>query len=270
MRGILIVIPKKKILPAVIIGVLITLSFSAALMVSSMPSRDILSGMTIVIDAGHGGVDGGAGSRYILEKDVNLDVALILRKKLSIGNASVVLTRSEDVELSKSKKINRNRYIEDLNARVDIINNSNAQIFVSIHTNTNPKKPSTRGMITFYSKCHPHNRDIAYLIQNTFNKSEFIYQGKSYTASHTPKCAEYYILSRARVPGIIVETGFISNSADTILLNTTVYREHIADIIYKGINEYFSLRDKLPLNIDYNAGIEEEDIEDTGEYTISP
>ena len=218
-----------------------------------------LEGKTIVVDAGPGGVDSGANNSYIKEKDVNLDISLYLEKKLSQNGAKVVMTRTQDAELSKSSKIDRSRYLEDLSNRVEIINNADADLFVSIHTNSNVRKPSTRGMIAFYYNSVPQNREIAYALQDVFNTYEFVYDGNSYTSHHIPQKGKYYILVNSKVPGVIVESGFITNSGDLFLLKTKEYRLHIADAVCKGIINYFTKSHAAPLENGL-SGIEEENI----------
>lgn len=256
-----VIIISRKFIAAFTALVLPALLCSAVLIIKNAHgSMTELGGKTIVIDPGHGGVDGGAVSRYILEKDINLNVALFLRKKLESSGAKVIMTRTEDVELGKSKKIDRNRYIMDLNVRVSIINNSGADMFISIHTNSNVKKPSTRGAIAFYCNSHPHNREMAYIFQNVFNTMEFNYGGNAYKSHHIPQKGNYYVLRNAKIPGIIVETGFLTNSTDIMLLQKSEYQEYLSEAIYKGIVDYFSVSHRLPTNIENTVDIEEENL----------
>ena len=258
MKKIIIIIPKYKYAALLLIIMLILLFSVGFLNISIFADKNVLSDKIIVIDAGHGGIDGGANNKYILEKDVNLDVALKLQKKLEESGAAVIMTRTRDEELSKSSTINRSRYIRDLTARTNIINSSGANMFVSIHTNSNPKKPSTRGMIAFYNNSHPHNREIAYIFQNVCNSYEFTYQDDVFKSHHIPQKGNYYILVNAKIPGVIVETGFITNSTDLFLLQKSEYREYTAHCIYQGIINYFLCCDKLPQKIDKTIEIEEE------------
>lgn len=258
MKKILIIVTRGKYIFLLIMMSLAFIFLAAFISIAVTANKNVLSGKTIVVDAGHGGVDGGANNRYIVEKDVNLDVAFKLQSMLEGSGAKVVMTRVSDTELSKIKAINKTRYIQDLNARVDIINNSNANIFISIHTNSNVNKPSTRGMIAFYYSSHPHNREMAYIFQNIFNSYEFDYKGSKLTSNHTPQKGKYYILNHAKIPGIIVETGFITNSTDLLLLQKEEYREYAARNIYQGVIDYFLRYDRLPEAIDKNIDIEEE------------
>lgn len=202
--------------------------------------NDGLKGKIIVVDAGHGGVDSGANNSQILEKDVNLDIALKLRSKLENSRAKVIMTRTEDVELARSKRADRSRYIRDLNARIDIINNSCADMFISIHTNANRNNPSTRGTIVYYCKTNYRSREIAYIFQEVFNESSFQYNGKAYESRHIPQSGNYYLLVNSKIPGVIVETGFITNSTDLMLLKKDEYREYIAGLLLRGILNYLT------------------------------
>lgn len=258
MRNTINLVSKHKLFILSLIILCVVIIISAFIKTDVFLSGNVLEDKIIVIDAGHGGVDSGANNSYILEKDINLDVALKLQKRLEASGAKVIMTRTEDVELSRIKKFNRTRYLADLTYRLNIINNSSAHMFISIHANSNKSRPSTRGAMAFYYKCHPHNREIAYALQNIFNNYEFEYQGRRYKSSHTPQIGKYYLLVNSKIPGVIVETGFITNSTDLTLLKKAEYREHIADAILQGISSYFLNIDSMPEKIDETLYIEEE------------
>ena len=258
MKSVMVIVSRRKLIFSVLIFILVTAASSAMIISGILPGQNVLKGKTIVVDAGHGGIDGGANNSYILEKDINLDIALKLQKKLENEGANVIMTRTTDTALSKSTKIDRNRYLEDLNARVKIINNSSAKLFISIHANSCKESPSTRGAIAFYSNSHPHNRDIAYLFQNIFNTYGFEYNGHTYKSHHIPQIGRYYLLNNANIPGIIVESGFISNGTDLLLLSKSDYKDFLAESIYKGIVEYFSSIDKFPEKNEETVDIDEE------------
>jgi N-acetylmuramoyl-L-alanine amidase len=115
-----------------------------------------LTGKIIVVDAGHGGIDPGANRPGVLEKDINLAIALQMRDILQSRGAKVILTRDTDVELSdqcENEKV-RGRYRRDLNARLQAIQESDADLFVSIHANAN-SSPKRRGIECIY---HPNRR----------------------------------------------------------------------------------------------------------------
>lgn len=268
MKTRLILISRKRLL-IVVLAVKVIISLTALFIINAM-AESPLQGKIIVVDAGHGGVDSGANNRYIKEKDINLDIALRLKKILEDNGAIVYMTRTEDVALSKSEKFDRARYLEDLNARLDIINNSMAHAFVSIHTNIDPKRPAARGPIVLYSSSDIRNRKMAYAIQNILNTYGFIYNGKSYTSSHIPLRGQYYLLVNAKIPGVIVETGFISNGTDLALLQNPKYREYMADSISRGLTEYFKSGSSLLNKIDCLIETRQDEIIDNEAYITVP
>lgn len=262
MKKIIIILARKKFMMCLFSLLFVFVVFASIAVIHICSGRNILDGKVIVVDAGHGGVDGGASNAYIKEKDINLDIALKLQKKLEGGGAKAIMTRSSDVELGISDRIDRSRYLNDLNARVSIINNSGANMFVSIHANASRKNPSARGAIAFYNNSHPHNREMAYIFQNLFNTSGFEYNSTIYKSHHVPQKGEYYLLTNAKIPGIIVETGFITSSTDLMLLKKQEYRQYMADTIYQGIINYIGCCHNLPDKIDDTLDIEEEHVID--------
>lgn len=189
----------------------------------------------IVIDPGHGGIDGGTNKDGILEKEINLDVSRRLRTFLHEKGYKVVMTRDQDIALDHLDNTGQNRHHRDLNARLDIINGSNAQLFLSIHVNCNFKKPSTDGGIVFYGDTFAENKRLAYCIQRSLNGMEI--NGAKRTV-HDPVEAKYYLLSFSKIPGAIVETAFMSNSTERHLLTTDEFREQLARAVADGAEVY--------------------------------
>ena len=110
-----------------------------------------LDNRTIVIDPGHGGIDGGTNFGDTLEKDINLEVGLRLRDLLINKGATVVMTREIDESLDDHIVGNGSRHREDLNTRVRIINESKADLFISIHVN-HSKNEERLGPMVLYNK----------------------------------------------------------------------------------------------------------------------
>lgn len=189
----------------------------------------------IVIDPGHGGIDGGANIDGYLEKDTNLAIAKKLKTLLEIRGLQVIMTRSEDVSLDSLNQSSRSRHQRDLNARVNIINNSNAQLFVSIHVNSNFNRPSTDGSIVLYGKKYPQSKTLAECIQKELNN--ITVDGEKRTEHGTVQ-ADFFILTQGNMPGVIVETGFISNDRERQLLWDEPFRDRIAEEIAEGIDRY--------------------------------
>lgn len=213
------------------------ISISLFIKISLLPANtfaDPRSGI-IVIDPGHGGIDGGTNKDGILEKEINLDVGRKLRLFLEQKGYKVIMTRDEDISLEALDNSAKGRHQRDLNARVNIINNSNAQLFVSIHVNCNLKKPSTDGAIVFYNNKYEQNKSLAYSIQRALNN--IVVNNRKRTV-HNPVQAKYFVLGNADIPGVIVETAFISNNSERQELVKGTFRENTATAIVSGIEQY--------------------------------
>lgn len=196
----------------------------------------------IVIDPGHGGIDGGTNKEGVLEKEINLDIGKRLKFYLEQKGYTVIMTRKDDVSLDKLDNSNKNRHQRDLNARANIINNSNSQLFISIHVNCNLKKPSTDGAIVFYSDKLEQNKSLAYCIQRSLNNMEV---NRKKRTVHDPVQAKYFVLSNTNIPGVIVETAFISNKEERKQMVKDTFRDEIAKSIFIGVERYLNEPDKV-------------------------
>lgn len=210
--------------------------FTHLMDVQSPPFADLKNGI-IVIDPGHGGVDGGTNKDGILEKEANLAISKKLKGFLESKGFKVVMTREEDVSLDNLNASSSSRHQRDLNARVNIINNSNAQLFLSIHVNCNFRKPNTDGAIVFYSSKFQQNKKLAYCIQHSLNN--IVINGKRRTV-HDPQLGGYFLLKYSMVPGVIVETAFMSNAEERQLLTKDEFREQLALAIADGVECYLN------------------------------
>jgi N-acetylmuramoyl-L-alanine amidase len=200
-------------------------------------------GGNIVVDPGHGGIDGGTNKDGLLEKEINLAIAEKVRSLLVQDGYSVVMTREEDVSLDKLNRSSSSRHKRDLNARIDMINNSNAKLFVSIHVNCNEIKPATDGSIVFYGGRFPQSERLAYAIQRALN--DMVVNDAKRTV-RDPRKEDFSILRNAEVPGVLVETAFISNAAERKLLAEEGFRSQLAEAIAKGIKQYLKDEDENP------------------------
>lgn len=168
---------------------------------------------TVVIDPGHGAHDSGAVSRRgTREKTVNLDVAQRLEPKLRAAGFKTVMTRNNDTFIP-------------LGTRTAISNRYSDAIFVSIHFNS-ARNRGARGIETFYE--HPYSRSLASSIQNCMIR-------ELRATNRGVKHAEFYVLRKNLNPAILLECGFLSNSADDNLARNPAYRERIAQSIANGI-----------------------------------
>lgn len=195
-----------------------------------------LEGLNIAIDPGHGGIDGGAGQEFgVLEKDINLEIAFQLKKQLVKNKALVYMTRESDISLDDRNSYSSSRHVRDLLARVDQFNSGKFDFFISVHVNSSPKK-SSLGPIVLYSKRIPESSLLALNIQETLNKRIEPYSGER--AVHRPIASDFFILENSNIPGVIVETGFITNNSERALLQREDYQTVIAEAVTEGIRNY--------------------------------
>lgn len=190
-----------------------------------------LSGKVIVIDPGHGGNDSGAiGPTGVMEKTVTLNIALRLQKLLEAEGATVYMTRSTDTEVSP-KGANASD-IEELQARCDVANNHDADIFISIHNDsfTNGAAKGTTGY--YYSRGSAKSRDLADKV-----RSGVIDQIG--TQSRGTQSCNFYVVKHTDMPATLVEVAFISNPEEEKLLNSDDGAQKAAQGIADGIADYF-------------------------------
>lgn len=239
MKKVRIVVLQKKTAYFLCSIILIFLLFSVSLWIylSILPVGTFTdpNSRIIVVDPGHGGIDGGTNKDGILEKEINLAVSMKLKVFLEEKGYQVVMTREEDVSLDSLDSSSQSRHQRDLNARVNMINNNNAQLFLSIHTNCNFKRPATDGAIVFYNNKFVENKVLAYSIQRALNAMEV--NGAKRTV-HDPVQEKYYLLVYSKIPGVIVETAFISNDTERQLLTRDEFREQLANAIADGVEHY--------------------------------
>ncbi|WP_035571858.1 N-acetylmuramoyl-L-alanine amidase family protein [Halonatronum saccharophilum] len=193
----------------------------------------------VVIDAGHGGIDGGTTYGGILEKDINLKIASKLKDYLlEKSDTKVIMTREEDISLDHLNNYSRSRHTRDIRARIDIINQKEVDLFISIHVDNRLGQRSMRGPVVLYSSRHKENKTIAETLQKHLNNLG--YQGVEDTKHNIKRRNDLYILKSQNTPGVLVEVGFITNPLDWELLQKTHYQQALVEGIYRGIEEYFS------------------------------
>ena len=187
----------------------------------------------IVIDAGHGGVDPGkVGQSGVLEKDVNLAIALKVKSRLEADGIQVVMTREDDNGLYSESARNRKR--EDLEARVRIISEAEPELVISIHQNSF-STGECKGAQVFYYGDSVESKALAESIQKKF--PEILQDGNKRQAKANN---EYYLLRKTACPIVIAECGFLSNAAEEALLVSGEYQEKVAEVLYQGIQQYRS------------------------------
>ena len=185
-----------------------------------------LLGKTIYLDAGHGGVDNGATVNNVHEKDLNLQIVYKLKETLTSAGATVLLTRKDDNDISNPNALYRKK--SDFDNRIKLINNSNADLYISIHQNIYQNKKYS-GPQVFYVK---DNQKLAEIIQNTLNKY-LNTKRKVKTINNT------YMYKLLKKKGILIECGFISNDNERYKLKTEEYQLELSKIITEGIITYY-------------------------------
>lgn len=188
-----------------------------------------LVGKCIYVDAGHGGRDSGALSSNFMEKDMNLILSNKLASELFSRGAMVFLTRDGDYDLSHST-INKKR--DDLYRRVLLINKSGCDMYISIHMNSSPSS-RWNGIQVFYSNVLKENKDIAKIITKSLNDN--MKNIRDYKKENG-----YYMYSKLRVPGVLIEAGFISNSNDNYKIRQSRYQDILVKNIVNGVEMYFN------------------------------
>ena len=189
-----------------------------------------LFGKVIYIDPGHGGLDPGALYGGIKEKDINLEISKKLEDRLTKLGAIVYLTRNGDYDLSAIRTSNRKR--SDLSRRVNMINNSKCDLFLSIHLNAEDTN-TWRGAQVFYDDINISNKKLANILQKQFK-----YDLK--TSRKVKKVDNLYLQRRVKVPGVLIEVGFLSNANERYLLKNNSYQIKTVNSITKGLLTYFN------------------------------
>ena len=197
--------------------------------------------VSIVIDPGHGGMDGGAQSRGgVCEKDINLAISLMVKELAEEENWHVIMTRDEDVGLySEEKGSIRSKKVQDLQKRQEIINDSKADAAVSIHLNSYPSQ-SVKGVQVFYSKNSEEGKIIAEIIQEKI-KEELDPENHRLAMAKD----DIAIMKNNSFPLVLVECGFLSNDVEVEKLQNEEYQRKIAECIIKSLKEYFIQTGKI-------------------------
>ena len=186
-----------------------------------------LLGKVIYIDPGHGGRDSGAVYKNIYEKDINLTFSKKLEQLLVSKGAIVYLTREKDIDLSTTTK---NKKRSDLTNRAKLINNSDANIYISVHLNY-INSSIWQGLQIFYTNKNKENKAIAQSI-TTYLKE---------TNKNVRKPQEensYYMYKQIKKPGVLIELGFLSNPNDRYKLTNESYQDKLALNISNAIENY--------------------------------
>lgn len=212
--------------------------FFGTIIINSSINRNTINFNTenrkILIDPGHGGIDGGASSKWgTLEKKVNLEIALKLKVALNNLGYSVFMTREEDIGLYNDRGTIHQKKIEDLTNRVKLISYTGANVFVSIHLNKFPESKYYGAQVWYSNK--EESKILGNIIQEGLKKD--IQNGNKRIEKSGYK--DYKILRESSIPSVIVECGFISNYEEDKLLNEENYQNKLAISIANSIDKFY-------------------------------
>jgi len=187
----------------------------------------------VVIDAGHGGFDPGkVGINGALEKDINLSIAKMVKEFLEADDIEVIMTRESDTGLYSES--DSNKKVQDMKNRIDIIEEADPMVTVSIHQNSYHEE-YVHGAQVFYYKNSKGGKELAAFLQRRL--VEDIDPSNTRVEKEN---ASYYLLKKTSSPIVIVECGFLSNREEADALTNKAYQEKIAWSIHLGIIQYIN------------------------------
>ncbi|KAA0948583.1 N-acetylmuramoyl-L-alanine amidase [Sporosarcina sp. ANT_H38] len=207
-----------------------------------MPAE--LGGVKILIDPGHGGMDGGASSDDVVERDITLSISHELRERLEKKGATVIMTRTKDGDAiaehapTEQFRTTRERKMADLKLRESIAINEKPDMFISVHVNAIPEERWRGSQVFYHPGGDPNGEFLAKAIQESFRTN----------LKNTERVAMaikgVYLLKKVPTPAVLVETGFLSNNEERALLTDSTYQGKVADAIMEGIVEFHTAEEK--------------------------
>ena len=184
-----------------------------------------LVGKVIVVDPGHGGWDGGAGSAGFNEKDFNLSIAKLLSARLTEAGATVIMTRKTDVFIP-------------LTTRADIANQSHADFFISCHINDTGGTGRASGGITFHHKGNVISKVLAECIQQQIGAVSGIPSFGAWSDGKIYSQGGFSVLRNIKMVGVLIEYGFLNNEHDRKRLITPEFQDAVTRAVVKGLKVY--------------------------------
>jgi len=199
------------------------------------------SGCIVVVDAGHGGKDPGkVGINGTLEKDINLEIAMLLKEVLEEEGITVVMTRQSDMGLYDESSSNKK--MQDMKARLSMIEDCKPDLVVSIHQNSFGDA-SVCGPQVFYHESSEKGGQAAKLMQDALNEELEIARPRVQKGNDN-----YYLLTKCSAVMIIAECGFLSNPEEEALLQDAEYQKRIVEALRLGICNYLESEKNTPEN----------------------
>ena len=186
-----------------------------------------LKGKVIILDIGHGGRDSGTWYGDIYEKDINLEISKVLKNVLEEAGATVYMTREKDEDLSSKWDTLKKR--GDLYRRILFIQEKNSDLYLSIHINWFDN-PSHKGQEVLYNSINPKNKILGSAIMKEFKKD--------FNTTRELTTTDLYLYRNTRVPGVLIECGFLSNPEERRLLQEKSYQNKLSNSIKNGVINY--------------------------------
>ena len=233
----MIIVLKKKTLFTVVACILaLLIAVFGGLAINNAHKATAMGKKTIVIDAGHGGIDKGViGANGTEEASKNLEISKKLRVLLEDAGFIVVMTRENDAGAVDSDEYSAGEFKrKDFEKRKKIIEKSNADLLISVHCNKFPMS-SRRGIQVFYNQLSKEGKTFASVMQESLNGLNLENIGKPYSAL----AGDYFMLNCTEAPSIIVECGFLSNAEDEALLCDENYVDRLVFSMFSGVVGYF-------------------------------
>ena len=186
---------------------------------------------TVIIDAGHGGEDGGAVGDFsvVLEKDINLAISKQIETLFKLTDIPVIMTRSEDVLLYNQGQENSKKSA-DIRNRIEIGNAQENNVFISIHQNKFPIEKYS-GLQVYYSA----NNENSELLAQTIQANNALYIQPKNTRQIKKAGRNILLLHKLRCPAVLVECGFLSNANEEKLLSTSEHQNKLAFLIFSSV-----------------------------------
>ncbi len=196
----------------------------------------------LIIDAGHGGEDGGAvGINGVYEKDINLFIAKTLDEMLRANGIQTVMTRTEDILLyDRNSDFHGQKKVQDLATRRKIAEQYDNAIFISIHMNSFPQSQYS-GLQVYFSENDEGSAQLAKKIQDNIQST----LSPDNTRKIKPSDGNIYLLDRLNCPAVLIECGFLSNPTECALLSDAKYRQQLSLVICCSLMDYLSEYDNF-------------------------
>lgn len=214
---------KRKIKSIIIITIIVLLSSLDLISAKTLP----LLGIVITIDPGHGGRDPGTMYNSIKEKDLNLEISKVLEKELTKNGAIVYMIRTSDIDLSSIYDSKKKR--GDLYRRLLKIKENKSNLYLSIHINWY-QNSTHKGAEVLYNSINKNNKILAETIMNEFKTNQ--------KSKREIKKTNLYMYKNITIPGVLIETGYLSNPTERRLLQSESYQKELAKSITNGVKNY--------------------------------